>query len=182
MLRTAKAVETLAPGPPSGPGRAPRIRLLAWGKGFQHGEGLAQQGPDEGEVCDPHGDRGLAHVPQHVDCAVDVLQVEDLCQDCGEDDEEAHAEDDDEDDFLLQGQGGAEEQGQGDGEHEGVGGYVEAGLRYCVVLQCCALGWGRVGLVCCCADCNVSFASGCSIPRVGKGQTHDLVVASPSSH
>lgn len=170
ILRAAKAVETLAPGPPSGPGRAPRIRLLAGSKGFQHGERLAQQGPDEGEVGDPDRDRGLAHVPQHVDCAVDVLKVEDLCQDCGEDDEEAHAEDDDEDDFLLQGERGAEEEGQGDGEHEGVGGYVEAGLRYCVVLQCCALGWGRVGLVCCCADCNVCFASGCSIPRVGKGR------------
>jgi len=107
-------------------------------------EPVAEQRPDERQVAHVHGDAALARVPEHVAGVPDVGGVEDLGEDRGDDDEGAQAEDEEEDELLPPGDVEAGDERQGDEEHQGVGGDVEAGLHYGVVLEGGALWvWRR---------------------------------------
>ena len=115
------------------------------------GEGVAQQGVDDGQVGDVNGDGGFAVEPVEV-LVRDERRVEavQFAEDGGRDDEDAHAEDADQDQLLLEGDLGAEEERKADEEEADVGGDVEAAFDDGVVmvgpaLFCCMLSVRWVG-------------------------------------
>lgn len=51
----------------------------------QEGEDFAKKWPDHGQIRHVCCNAGLADIPEHVGCAVDIGEVEDFCQDGGGD-------------------------------------------------------------------------------------------------